>query len=411
MKSILKKILNKAPFLRCLIKYLCDFVLSFVYKKTYVFSSVGSVECLSKNSQAESFFGYYDKSPYNTDGNYCIYQESTKYKTSKKPTEKISIDVILWDNISNVCKARFQTSAYNWQQGAKLMWVDNEHFGFNDYCSERKKFYWRKINAVTLQEDKINSSVYDVFGDYALTIDYNKIRYLRPDYCYRNMNFKPNLYDIENDGVFYIDILKNKKKLLISIKELIQAHYKETMKGAKHWVNHIMINPNGTKFMFLHRWLLGNVKYDAMFVYDFSTTKLLCLVDDGMVSHSYWQGNDTIISYMRDAKYGDKYYKIDLETGRREIIGEGVIDNLGDGHPSILGNKMLFDTYPNEYRMKTLYLYDFLLNSCKKLGEFYEPLSFRDETRCDLHPRFITENKICFDSTHTKKRGVYVMNV
>ena len=36
------------------------------------------------------------------------------------------------------------------------------------------------------------------------------------------------------------------------------------MENAKHWVNHIMISPEGKHFVFLHRWQANNERFDAL---------------------------------------------------------------------------------------------------------------------------------------------------
>jgi len=173
-----------------------------------------------------------------------------------------------------------------------------------------------------------------------------------------------------------------------------------------------MISPKGDKFMFLHRWLVGNRKLDSLIISDIDGKNIKCLADDDMVSHCFWNGNDEIISYMRDKKDGDKYFKIDINTSERKIIGKGILDKFGDGHPSIYQNKMLFDTYPNKARMKELFVFDLKGNHLTKLGEFYESLKFYGETRCDLHPRFsIDGSKVFFDSVHTGKRKLYYLKL
>lgn len=72
---------------------------------------------------------------------------------------------------------------------------------------------------------------------------------------------------------------------------------------------------------------------------------------------------------------------------------------------------MLFDCYPNRSRLKELNLYNFVDNSCQKLGEFLEPLSYKEETRCDLHPKWDYNGKYIFiDSVHEGKRGLYMLD-
>jgi len=115
---------------------------------------------------------------------------------------------------------------------------------------------------------------------------------------------------------------------------------------------------------------------------------------------------------MRDAEHGDKYYLIDLDTSEKMILGAGIIDKSGDGHPSILGDRFLTDSYPNKARLKNLALYCLQSGKYEVLGEFYESLNYGNETRCDLHPRFSPDgNRVFFDSVHEGRRHLYMMNL
>jgi len=207
-------------------------------------------------------------------------------------------------------------------------------------------------------------------------------------------------------------LLTGATKLIISIKSIIDVHHKPTMENAHHWFNHIMISPDGKKFIFLHRWIQRGRKYDSLIVSNLDGTNIKVLSDDDMVSHSCWYGNEYIVSYLRDKKYGDKYYSVNINSGEKKIIGGGKIDQYGDGHPSIINNKLIFDTYPNKSRMQQLYSYDINTDELNLIGEFYTPLKFHGETRCDLHPKYSYDgNSVFIDSTHSGIRKLYEINL
>ena len=85
-----------------------------------------------------------------------------------------------------------------------------------------------------------------------------------------------------------------------------------------------------------------------------------------------------------------------------------------DGHPTFsIKGKVVCDTYPNRFSQQLLYTYDESRNDYRKILSFFNPLTFKGETRCDLHPRWnYNGNKICVDSPNTSsQRSMYVINV
>jgi len=182
------------------------------------------------------------------------------------------------------------------------------------------------------------------------------------------------------------------------------------MKDAVHLVNHIMISPDGEKFMFMHRWFLPNGRrYDRLLVCNRESGNLQIIADDEMVSHCYWQDNNTVIGYLRNNGI-DGFYQIDINNTSTVVLSEK-FKRFSDGHPSVSGKRILFDTYPDKSRMKQLFIYDMDNDNLQHLGEFFESLKFYGETRCDLHPKWSLDGESIFvDSVHEGKRGLYLID-
>lgn len=411
-ERLIAKSLSKMPQLKKILKlYYSKFAFIF-HKKPFQYKSVFNLFEISDNNN-ETFFGYYDKSPLSSDGKYLIYH-SCNNTTKKLPDPKIAINIILKEFKTNQELARFKSYAYNWQQGSKLQWLEKNTFIFNDFDSKRNIYVSNIVNTDTCKIVKqIDFPIYDCYKNYGLSINYDRLNLLRPDYGYRNHNFisKTAIRDITNDGIFFINLNDNQCKLLLSLQKIVDIEKTKLMDRAYHKINHIMISPNGKSFIFLHRYFVNGTKFDRLFLSNITATKVRILSDHEMISHCFWKDNSNIVSYMRRFDSGDKFFNINIDTSEITVIGEGIIDQYGDGHPNCNGNKLIFDTYPNKARMKELLIYDIDSKCLKVIGEFYESFDFKGETRCDLHPRWSPDGKlIFFDSVHDNTRNLYYLN-
>jgi len=411
VERMLAYLLSKFPTLKLKIKKSYQKLNYIKYKLNYSYMSIYKINKISFDIQ-ESYFGYYDKSPINNKNDFILFNR-VKESTKDLPLKNSEIEIVLYNIIDNKYMVIDTTSTYNWQQGAKAMWINDYKFIFNSYDRNTKEYISKVYDIYGRYVKTINFPIYDIYQDkYALSLNFNRLNILRPDYGYRNNDISINWKNNKDDGIYYVDLVNNTHKLLISIQDVIEIHKKENMDGAKHKLNHIMISPDGSKFMFLHRWFVGDRKFDSLIVADMNGSNIKCISDDDMVSHCFWYKNDKIFSFLRDKEHGDKYYMIDIETSKKTIIGEGIIDSFGDGHPNIFEDDVIFDTYPNKARMKELYKFNLKTYELEKLGEFFESFDFYGETRCDLHPRFsFNGKKVFIDSVHENERYLYMINL
>jgi len=386
--------------------------LYFFYKKKYKFKSEYCIKSIGIKEK-ESFFGYYDKSPLEVSNKYLIFQVPEE-NTKNTPNSSKPINIVLYDVKEDTYDYIDKSYSYNWQQGSRLMWLNDIEFIYNSYNNNDDIYISKIYNIDTKAFRIIDFPVYDCYQDkFALSLNFDRLNVLRPDYGYRNKQDTSVMdWSSNDDGIYFVDLERNISRLVISFQDVINMHYRSDMDQAKHKFNHIMISPNGEKFIFLHRWFIGKRKFDSLIVANIDGSDIKCVSDDGMVIHCFWRDDDHIFGFLRDSSYGDKYYMINANTGEKNIVGKGLIDCFGDGHPHINGDLVIFDTYPNKARMKELYLYNFSLNNLHKLGEFYEGFEYQGETRCDLHPRLSLDGKTAyFDSVHSGKRQLYSLNL
>ena len=139
-RSISNK-LNRYPTLKSAIKKIYTSPFMFVgqfLKRPQIpnhFSEIGERE---KNS----FFGYYDVRPDNSDGLVLCHQ--TDLATHKEPDPNHAIEICVFsleDPATPILKTT--TKAYNWQQGARLQWLDKQRFIFNDFDPHNNQYIAR----------------------------------------------------------------------------------------------------------------------------------------------------------------------------------------------------------------------------------------------------------------------------
>lgn len=105
---------------------------------------------------------------------------------------------------------------------------------------------------------------------------------------------------------------------------------------------------------------------------------------------------------------------INVEDGRFVIVGRGIFDNIGDGHPSFSpdGKWIITDTYPDRARLQHLLLYNIEDKKLVVLGSFFSPLKFSRPNRVDLHPRWSPDGKfISIDASFERIRRNYILEI
>jgi hypothetical protein len=219
-----------------------------------------------------------------------------------------------------------------------------------------------------------------------------------------------DLKRLDNDGIWRVDFQTGDARLLVSLADMCLVAPRPEFEGALHKANHVMISPDGSRFIFLHRYFIGQRRFDRLMLADAVTGDLKLLSGYGMVSHCFWADDKTILGYMRGPEYKDSYWLVDVETAEFKRLT--CLDGLGDGHPHVVGDWFVTDTYPDKARMQHLFLVNWKTGEKKKLGEFFHGFEYSGETRCDLHPRLSKDGKtVFFDSVFDGKRRLYKMDL
>lgn len=402
--------MRKMPALKRVLKTIYQYCGNILSDKK---STPNTMEQISRGEE-EHLFGYYDKCPWNKDENKMIYlQVKDVYKNVASNQE---VKIILKDLNTNEENIISTTRASNVQQGCMLQWLGpdfNSKILYNDFIDNELKTVIFDI--YTKEKKIIDYPVYtvDKSGKWGLTLDFYRLHTLRPGYGYSNKEDKTkDVLVPEGYCIGKVDLERNTYQGIITYKELFELDHKETMDKAQHKVNHIMINPSGTRFMFLHRWLKNGVKYTRLLTADIDGKNICNLLDDGMTSHCNWKDDNTILGWARKEELGTHYFLITDKIKEFKTIGKDKL--LVDGHPSYSpdGSCFVTDTYPDFKRKQHLYIYKEEKDELIEVASIYSNIKYRNDCRCDLHPRWnYSGNKICFDGAQGKKRQVYVIDV
>ena len=413
-EQVISQKLNRHPLLKKIIKRVYQRGMYAISNKK---RSEGNIERVSPDdSNHEYFFGYYDKTPEDATGRYilCLKTKDTWSSVApKEPAQILLIDRTKSENDPERVEIIAETHAWNVQQGCMLQWL-GPHFDkkiiFNDF---REGKYVSVIKDVFCGEERLLSMpVYSVSSDgtFALSLDFSRLHRFRPGYGYSNIPDGTAGKRIpEETAIWKINLNNNDVIPLLSYKDFSNFEPRHEMKNAEHKVNHIMISPNGKRFMVLHRWFDGSRKYSRLVTVNVDGTDMYNLSDDDMVSHCFWKNDQEIIAFENKKEFGVGYYLMMDKTHDFRKLWKHI---NSDGHPSYSpdGRLMLTDTYPNRQRMATVKILseDFNID----IASVFAPFKYDNDTRCDLHPRWSRDGlSIYFDSVFEGFRGLYAIDI
>ena len=412
VKNIIRKLpLKKNGLVLEGLRYIRYLFTRYLIKKKFCVIEGCVEEPIAVYDLTVSFFGYYNISPVNNKGD-LLFLKVNNEKTHGSLIEPVNI--MLKERNGRI-KQIADSRSWNWQQGCMLQWLlgHEDMVIYNDYDVENKKYVSKVIDASGKLQTIYDIAINNVSktGKYALGLNYERLALMRPDYGYFNVRRK-DLPNDEEDGIWYLDLTTGYTKLIISLEQLKIISKTDTMNGVAHKVNHIDINPAGTRFMFLHRWIGPQGRFMRLITANPDGTDLHILNGDLMTSHCCWIDNENILSYCFVEGKGAGYFKFKDKSNTVSLFSDKLPKI--DGHPSFSPNKrwLVIDTYPDSTRMSFLYLYDVTKDVIHELCKFHQPFRYRGQKRIDLHPKWSPSGaEIIFESGHNGKRGLYTMSI
>lgn len=413
--------LNKCPGIKKYIKRGYQLACYAASKKITV---EGDVKRVSPNDTSEYFFGYYDKSPWNATGRYMLCMKAKDTWSEPDPIGEAEImlfDLNLNPSDKGYCTKLATTHTWNVQQGCMAQWLGPDFTSKILYNDLREGKYCSVILDVVSKEERVlPMPVYTVSADgkTALSLDFSRLHSLRLGYGYAALPEKTKGVALPDETcIWKMNIETAEVAPLLKYTDFAKFQPRPEMQeeGSVHKVNHLMLSPNGKRFMVLYRWFCGQRKYTRLITCNVDGSDMYVLSDDDMVSHCYWKNDNEILAFERKKEHGPGYYLMKDKTQECQYLWPQLSN---DGHPSYCptdNSLVVFDTYPSRSRVQELKLCrdtDIEGKDLKVIARMFSPFKYDNDTRCDLHPRWSRDGKkVCFDSVFEGHRGLYVVEV
>lgn len=324
-----------------------------------------------------------------------------------------------------------KTVCWNFQEAAMFHWLPWEDglCVFND-CRDGK-FVSVLLNWKTGEEKIIPYpvSAVDPSGEWAVSINYARLRMCRPDYGYAGDGQDARLDDIwpSDDGLWLVNLRTGDVKMILSIAEARDLMTPITKEDGLAYFCHTIISPGARRIFFLARTVedFNSQLEKSGHIVSWGTVSLTvnvdgtdlrrCFPDGWKGSHFNWHDDETLAvtaCWGGGQCWGHTVFKVGEEEKVRHIA-PGVLD--WDGHCifSPDGKFLSTDGYWNRDGYRSWVLVRLEDEAILPLGRFFVPEKYMEQySRCDLHPRWRPDGtQIAFNSVHEGSRQVYLRDI
>lgn len=400
-------------------------------------------------TDANCFVGFHDIIPWSPDGSrVAVHRADASYAELNDCVKPI--DICLWEPRSGTMEKIDSTTAWNFQQGARLQWVPGMPGTLAFNAIENGQAVAVLHDFVAGKRRVLQTPIYAFSPDGKISIspNYTRLAHLWKAYGYPSLQKNPLDTDIDNDGLWQVDLATGKKSLFISTRRAAEFAAAPTIDPSQHFLCHVSFSPDGSRVAFLERYFSADYALVTRLMVTDREAKELKVLAQGMVSHFDWVNNDEILVWTRFSSglaamrssgvlgspllkpllklarsfrgswkkrlLSEAYYTIPVaDPSARNRVGFPALNR--DGHPMIARTHdwIATDFYPDEKNRLPVILYNYKNGTCQELHTFtHHPRSSDTDVKCDLHPRWNRdETQIAVDTCEAGVRQVRVVDV
>lgn len=374
------------------------------------------------------WFGYYDKREFDFTNRLILSNRVDFEGRSPNPRDQISVgyvDLNQEDKWVELGTSR----AWGWQQGCMLQWVGGK--GKKVLWNDRldNQFVSHLLDLETGNKKTLPMPIYTISpdGSFGLSADFRRINNLRPGYGYSGLTDPhASVRAPADSGIWKVDLESGASSLIVSLEQISKLPWPDGQRheAAWHYFNHLLINPSGSRFVFLHRFRPEfdpqTLKFNGdfvtrMFSANIDGTELFTLDPSGNTSHFIWDDEERLTMWTRPQGKPAGFYQMTDRTTEINSVGAGIMTQNGHNTnlPAPYQDWILNDTYPSrDGRRQTVYLYHRPSRRKVVLGHFPSPQQYAGEWRCDTHPRCSNDGlSVVIDSPHIAGRQLHLLDI
>ncbi len=368
--------------------------------------------------RAYTGFFFYQCLQFDTTGRYLLGMRVYVQNRDVQPDDRGDIgyidlkDGFKWTQIG-------ETTAWNWQQGARLQWRPrSDEIVWNDRSDDGKKYVCRVYNFRTSKRRALPRPIYDLSPDgaRALTHDFERMKYFKGTEYVGIEDIYEKQYAPSKTGIWKMNMDTGEAELIMTLERMAAIAFpKGSPSSGRLYFFREGWNPSGTRFIAFIK-DPENPLADKAFSMTSNGTDVRYLYNNP--SHHAWQDDSYILDFGKHTPPGGGsplagyfLFKDDGTGTAKELLWATNFNGHDSYVPGPGGDWIISDTYVIDG-----FQYLFMYHRPTKL---FVPLAKLKSTaeegihRVDLHPRLSRDGRIVsIDATHEGLgRQMYIIDI